>query len=320
METGGLTRVTRARCRAGLCPNHTVSEEHPMRTTIQRNVQTAACSSLLLLSTLGAAGQSTFQNLGFENTTLTVILVNPSGPWYATNATVPGWTWSPLWNAGYGDPNTIVSFNDSAMDGAAVTLHGADPYYPSLSGTYSILLQGGSQWVPPEYPHGASIFQTGNIPPNAHSLIYLGGAALQVTFNGQLLSPVALENAPTYTEWGIDISPYAGQSGELRFAVPWLTSSMLDGIQLSSLRVPEPSALSLGILGFVLVAAFTRWPNQSRQPRPGERQAAIRASLARRGCVWRSRPVGVPDRVVDVRGVAVALRGQPPLEDGGLPL
>ena len=259
-----------------------------MRTTFQGNVQTAACSSLLLLSALGAAGQSTFQNLGFENTSLSVVLINPGYPisFYATNATVPGWAWSPHQTFGYGDPNTTVSFNNEALDSPAVTLHGGDSYYLSLSGTYSILLQGGSQFYP-QQSGGASVFQTGLIPVTARSLIYLGGAGLQVSFNGHSLSPVALQTAPSYTKWGIDISPYAGQSGELRFAVPWLGGSMLDGIQFSNGAVPEPSAISLSILGFVLVAAFTRWPKQLRQPTPGERRAPIRPSFARRGCAWR---------------------------------
>jgi hypothetical protein len=241
-----------------------------MRTTIRRNVQTAACSSLLLLSALGAAGQGTFQNLGFENTTLTVTLINPWGPYYATNATVPGWAWSPHETFGFGDPNTTVAFDNMALDSAAVTLHGINSYGPVLSGNYSIMLQGGSQFLPQQYG-GASIFQTGSIPVTAQSLIYLGGAALQVSFNGQSLSPVALGTTPSYTRWGIDISPYAGQSGELRFAVPWLTTSMLDGIRFSSSPVPEPSVLSLSLLGFVLVPAITRWANRSRRPTPGER-------------------------------------------------
>jgi hypothetical protein len=230
-----------------------------MRTTIQRSVQTAACSSLLLLSALVAAGQGTFQNLGFEDTTLTVILLNPGYPYpyYATNATLPGWA-----------PAT-VPFNTLALDAPAVTLHGADPYRPSLSGTYSILLQGGSQWLPPEYPHGASIFQTGQIPAAAQSLIYLGNAAIQVSFNGQSLSSIALESAPSYTTWGIDISPYAGQSGELRFAVPWLTTSMLDGIEFSEMSVPEPSALSLSLIGLLLLTRYTRRANESAPPNGG---------------------------------------------------
>jgi hypothetical protein len=237
-----------------------------MKTSIKRSVQKTACSTLLLLSALGATGQGAFQNLGFENTTLTVFLINPSGPFYATNATVPGWGWSPHLNFGVGDPNTTVAFNNIALDAAAVTLHGPGSVEPVLSGDYSILLQGGS--LPPEYPHGASIFQTGQIPLDAKSLTYLGGSALQVTFNGQSLSPIALESTPSYTEWGVDISPYAGQSGELRFAVPWETGSMLDGIQFSPNPIPEPSVLSLSLLGFVLLRALRLWARRSHQPGP----------------------------------------------------
>ncbi len=257
-----------------------------MRTNVQRNVRIAACSSLLLLSALGAAGQGTFQNLDFEDTTITAVLVNPFSGYYAYVATVPGWTWSPLGNA-VGTLDT-VSFNNVALDSPAVTLHGTDsPYAPALAGNYSILLQGGSQLFPTQYVGGAWISQTGQIPGNAQSLIYFGGG-LQVSFNGQSLSPIALDRTPTYTKWGVDISPYAGQTGELRFAVPRLGGSMLDEIQFSSSAVPEPSVLSLSVLGFALVLATTRWANLTRQPTPGVRLVAYLALLARRGCAGRS--------------------------------
>jgi hypothetical protein len=212
-----------------------------------------AAGLALLLNVAGAVGQGTFQNLNFENTTLTVTLINPWGPYYATNATVPGWAWSPQQTFGFGDPNTTVAFNNMALDAAAVTLHGPGSFEPVLSGNYSILLQGGSQYLPPGYTHGASIYQTGRIPLTAQSLTYLAWAALQVSFNGQSLSPIALESAPSYTKWGIDISPYVGQSGELRFAVPWPGSSMLDGIQFSSRPVPEPRVFGLSALGALLL-------------------------------------------------------------------
>lgn len=204
-----------------------------------------------------ASGQG-FVNLGFENTTLTVFVVNPAGPYYATNATVPGWL---------GDPNATVPFNTVALDAAAVTLHGTDSFRPALSGNYSILLQGGSQWIPPGYTRGASVFQTGQIPVTSQSLTYLGWGAFQVTFNGQSLAQVALESAPSYTRWGVDISSYAGQSGELRFAVPWLAWNMLDEIQFSPDPIPEPSALGLGILGLIVsVAAYARRPKRNCVP------------------------------------------------------
>src|ERR1041385_10866 len=146
-----------------------------------------------------ASGQG-FVNLGFEDTTLTVFVRNPSIPSYATNATIPGWDWSPHSNAGYGDPNTTVAFNEVTLDAPAVTLHGTNsPYAPSLAGDFSILLQGGSQFTPPQFG-GASVFQTGEIPNTARSLQYLGQGAFQVTFNGQSLTSFVLESAPNYAD------------------------------------------------------------------------------------------------------------------------
>jgi hypothetical protein len=228
-----------------------------MTPTIRRTVRAAAYFTLLLLSALGATGQSAFQNLGFENTTLTAILVNDFSLLYTTNATVPGWSWSPHETFGWGDPNTTVSFNNMALDSPAVTLHGTNSFYPALLGKYSILLQGGSHLIPPQYA-SAWISQTGQVPVTAHSLIYLGASSLQVTFNGQSLLPFALETSATYIKWGIDISPYAGQLGDLRFGVPGGRASMLDGIRFSSNPIPEPSAFSLSLLGTILATTFTR--------------------------------------------------------------
>lgn len=222
-----------------------------------------SCSLAAIFSLWGDAAGQGFVNLGFENSTLLVLVANPSGPLYITNATLPAWGWSPHGNVGYSDPATTITFNSIALDAAAVTLHGTNSFRPALSGNYSILLQGGSQFSSPQFG-GAAVFQTGQIPATARSLIYLGSIAFQVSFNGSSLSPVALYTVPTHTRWGIDISPYAGQAGELRFAVPWLGSGMLDEIQFSPDPVPEPSALGLGILGIVLsAAAYARRPKRN---------------------------------------------------------
>jgi hypothetical protein len=240
-----------------------------MTALIQYNIQTSAISGFLLLSALGAAGQGTFQNLDFENTTLLPLLANPGSGLFITNATLPGWDWSPHGNAGYSDPNTTVTFDSIALDAPAITLHGIGDYYPALSGNYSVLLQGGSQFFPQQYG-GASVFQTGQIPASAQTLIYLANGAIQVSFNGRSLSSVALGNGPNYTEWGVDIASCAGQSGELQFAVPWLGWSMLDGIEFSDSGVPEPSVLSLSLLGLVLVSVVTRWAKTARRSLPTE--------------------------------------------------
>ena len=209
-----------------------------------------------------ASGQG-FVNLGFETTTLTGVLANQHSGYYETNATIPGWDWSPHANAGYSDPNTTVEFNSLALDAPAVTLHGTnDPYgYQAIRGKYSILLQGGSQFV--SSSSYAAIWQTGQIPANAQSLTYWGGA-LQVTFNGQSLAAVPISVAASYTIWGMDISAYAGQTGQLMFTAPWQTSAMLDNIQFSSSPVPEPSIMSLFICGISLICYRVARPNKIR--------------------------------------------------------
>jgi hypothetical protein len=226
--------------------------------------------SLVVVSlafTVNLFGQG-FVNLNFENTTITPG-VFPGGTRYV--ATVPGWTWSPAGNFVNGDPNS-VAYNDIALDSPAVTLHGVDdPHgYPAIEGNYSILLQGGSQFVP--NTSYSSIWQTGLVPSTAESLIYWGGA-LQVTFDGQPLTPVAISSAANYTIWGIDISAYSGQTGELRFTKPWRDTNFSDGafldnIQFSSVPVPEPSALAFcGVsLSFLLGIKLMKRPNTSLEP------------------------------------------------------
>ena len=228
----------------------------------QRVIRAGTCSSLLLLSALAARGQGTFQNLGFENTTLTGFLVNPLNGYYATNAAMPGWNWSPYSTFGIGDPYTTVAFNNAALSSAAVTLHGtSSPIAPAIGGSYSVFLQGGSGI----YGHtGASIFQTSSIPVGSRSILFSGRPSLQLSFNGQMLTPFALSNAATYTFWGADISAYAGQSGELRFTVPLGSESILDDIQFSPTSVPEPSTAVLFGLGvLILFGAMKRQHKQT---------------------------------------------------------
>jgi hypothetical protein len=227
--------------------------------------------SLPLAGNIHAQG---FVNLGFETTTITPAY--PGSTRYT--ATVPGWTWAPPGNFVNGDPNS-VGYNELALDAPAVDLQGTNsPFAPAIRGQYSILLQGGSQFVPST--NYSAIWQTGQIPVTSQSLIYWGGA-LQVTFNGQPLTPVAIRNAANYTVWGMDISAYAGQTGELRFTKPWLPTNgsdgaLLDNILFSSMQVPEPSAIALCSVSllFFLSTKLTKQPNRTRQPMPGARLAA----------------------------------------------
>ncbi|MEO5802168.1 MAG: hypothetical protein ABIR24_01455 [Verrucomicrobiota bacterium] len=198
-----------------------------------------ACHVVILLASLGNASGQSFANLNFENTTIT-----------GSIATLPGWG---IYGFPYGNPTSIY-FNTIALDAPAVTLHGVNsPFYPAIQGSYSVLLQGGTISGGNVYnTNGASIYQTGQIPLTSQSLIYLG-SSLQVTFNGQTLSSVAIGSTTNYTAWGVNITPYAGQTGELRFTTPWQSVGIIDGILFSPTPVPEPNALGIFGVGILLL-------------------------------------------------------------------
>ena len=213
-----------------------------------------ACFAVVVIAGWRNVSGQGFANLHFESTTITTVHF-PGGDRYT--ATVPGWAWN-TFNSVNGDPNS-VALDDIALDAPAVTLQDSmSPFFPAIEGSYSILLQGGTTAGGLAYgTNGASIFQTGQIPLSSQSLIYLGWAAVQVAFNGQILSPIAIGNGAGYTVWGVDVSTYAGQSGELRFTSPWHSTGILDGIRFSSTPIPEPSAVgiwSVCILFFVWTA------------------------------------------------------------------
>lgn len=200
--------------------------------------------------------QGIFQNLGFENTTLNVIVSNPWIPSFITNATIPGWEWSPRSNFGFGDPQTTVSLNNFALDAPAVTLHSSNSTsYPSLHGGYGVLLQGGTRsgGLVSGNTNGAYIYKSGQIPTTVQTLTYFASGAISVTLNGQFLPSIVLSHAASYSVWGVSISDYAGQLVELRFTTPWLANGRLDNVRFSSGAIPEPSSCVLFGFGGLIV-------------------------------------------------------------------
>lgn len=178
-----------------------------------------------------------FINVDVESTTTNAVVL-PDG-----TGTVPGSTLTPDGNFVNGDPNN-VAFNDRALDGAAVILRGTkSPFAAAIQGNYSILLQGGSNFIR-FGTNGASIGQIVQNPLTTQSIIYWG-SALQAPFNGQMLSFNEMSNAPNHTIGGADVSGYAGLTGQLLFSVPRPFSAPLDNPQFSPAPVPEPSIPSL---------------------------------------------------------------------------
>jgi hypothetical protein len=191
-----------------------------------------------------------FVNLNFENAVIHTVFIGPN-PRYT--ATILGWTVNTP-NYVNGDPNSIP-FNEQSLGSAAVILHGTNSLaIQPVQGRYSIFLEGG---IFNSNTNGASISQTAQIPVTSQSIIFWG-TALQATFNGQMLSFIAVSNTPNYTVWGASISAYAGQSGQLSFTAPWQSEGLLDNIQFSSAPIPEPSPLALAALGVSVFCAYRR--------------------------------------------------------------
>jgi hypothetical protein len=212
----------------------------------------------LLLSAVGAAGQGTFQNLDFEQST--IVSSHPSGYGYDTGiADVPGWTEYNGWgDSNYSDGMTVI-YNTHTLDSPNVSLLGTGLPIPPMQGQYGVLLWGGDIIGS---TNGASIGQTGQIPPTAKSMTFMwslgfGGVAyysLQVTFAGHSLSFRPISSTASYETYGADITALAGQTGEIQFTTsPFGGGNLIDNIQFSDQPVPEPSVSSLSALGALLM-------------------------------------------------------------------
>jgi hypothetical protein len=213
---------------------------------------------LLCLGKQLALSQGTFGNLNFENAT---IVYDPSGPYpnsiYASNAI-------PCWTAYLGGvARRDVTYNSRTLDAADVSLHGvASSAWHPIEGQYSILLLGSSRYAPFA---SAAVGQTGKLPTNAMSLVFLSSTdflMLDVTFGGQPISLIQIGSTATNITLAGDISAFAGQTGELRFTAPALTGyGMVDDIRFSNEAIPEPSACALFVCGAVMFGV-NRWRRQ----------------------------------------------------------
>ncbi len=176
-----------------------------------------------------------FVNLGFEAANLSGY---SAGSVPASDA-IPGWT-------AYLGGVVLSNINYNTFgNGNMVVIVGVNP----IQGNYFVHIQGNKS-----DNMQASIGQTGTIPVTAQSLIFWGGGIRQndVSFNGQTLSFTALGYGPNYVIYGIDISAFAGQTGQLLFTSsywPTAVGDNIDNIQFSSSPIPEPSALALIFLG-----------------------------------------------------------------------
>jgi len=182
-------------------------------------------------------------NLNFEESS--IVSSSPTGYGFDTGtADVPGWTVY----YGWGDVNysggAILIYNNQPLDSAGASLEGTNYWTPAIGGNYSILLQGGTTASAFYGTNGASIGQTGPIPLSAQSITYWGSSwsSLRITFNGHLLSFFPVKSATNHVLYAADISPYAGERGELLFTAPWPNGAgMVDNIRFNSSPIPRPT-------------------------------------------------------------------------------
>jgi hypothetical protein len=203
-----------------------------------------------------------FVNLDFESANV------PSGTQpitlVSTSSGLPGWTAFGT-SASLGS-NSVTQIYYDAVSGqgpeicvndANASFGGTSGFGP-ISGKYSVYLFSGNSG---SVLDDVGISQTGLVPLGTQSLQFQAGFATSpfiVTLGGQTISIVPLAIFSNYTEYGGDISAFAGPTETLAFTETFPASGpppgilSLDNIVFSSSPTPEPAACALILGGAVL--------------------------------------------------------------------
>ncbi len=222
-----------------------------MKTTMK-----AALAILAGGVSLCASAQGTFQDLNFEEATI------PPGTTYSVSVAnaLPGWTLD------YGDtPQTQIGYDDQSLGGTAAFLTGKGTYLPAIDGNFSIELYGGGDGNGQR--EDVSISQTGQIPVGTQSLLFEGG-----WFSGGPGPNISIGNDnltlfPVGSEFGANISTFAGQTEQLKFTVPGgYGPYFFDDISFSpnAITTPEPNALTLMGIAGLLSGIYRRFAPRPR--------------------------------------------------------
>ena len=204
---------------------------------------------LCFTSSYNLHAQGTFQNLDFEQAT---IVSTGTEPYVIASSAIPGWT-AYIGN----NPVDTLLYNTVTLGSAAISIHDNNDTTFSLrplQGNFSVILQH-STGNPTTGTVG--IGQTARLPVNIASLFFYAASFqdLQVTFAGNTIPLIQVGTESNYTVLSGDISPYAGQAGELLFTQLGTSSGTLmtlDNIYFSTQAIPEPSPMALLALSALL--------------------------------------------------------------------
>lgn len=217
---------------------------------------------LLYLSCTSGLWAQTFQDLDFESATFV-----QTGSGLSFSDAFPGWN-------GFSGTNQLsyALYDNAALDSTVIGI--LDSNAPAvvttyisgsvIQGNYTAFLEAGVQLGSDSAPADASLSQTGLVPGGTKSLSFLAftNGPFAVSLGGTSLnlisSPVAGQN---YSLFQADVSAFAGQTEELDFTVfadnPYdnrIRSLVLDDILFSPDAIPEPSSLSLVVVGVACLA------------------------------------------------------------------
>ena len=199
--------------------------------------------SILLLAICQNAWAQGFANLDFESARSVF-----NGYQLSVTDAFPSWT----------VVAPFVAHDDISLSGGSISIFDTNPP-PSMmpiQGKYFVELVGSG----PNPNYGPiSLGQIGQIPVGTQSVSYWGiDEGMQITFAGQPLTFVETGSTANYSIYAAEISAYAGQTGQLLFTASPGSGGFLDNIQFSSSPIPEPSELTLAVLGALLLGFHYR--------------------------------------------------------------